>query len=149
VIVTRPSATCAIRSTPKSDRGERTLPLTDALAEVLKRARRRQAEEEATVGDVYRASGYVIVNEIGRRVHPDTVSDKWDQLAKAAGVRRIRLHDARHTCGTLMHLQGVPVAVIAAWLGHADPAFTMRTYVHSQNEALHDAARSIAAVTRT
>jgi integrase len=66
----------------------------------------------------------VIVNEIGRRLHPDTVSDKWDLLAKAGGARRIRLHDARHTGGALMHLQGVPVAVIAAWLGHADPAFT-------------------------
>ncbi|WP_324188827.1 MULTISPECIES: tyrosine-type recombinase/integrase [Nocardia] len=44
-------------------------------------------------------------------------------------MRRIRLHDARHTCGTLMHLQGVPIAVISEWLGHADSAFTMRTYV--------------------
>ncbi|MEQ7127088.1 tyrosine-type recombinase/integrase [Actinopolymorpha sp. B11F2] len=61
-------------------------------------------------------------------------------MVGAAKVRKIRLHDARHTCGTLMHLQGVPIAVIAAWLGHADSAFTMRTYVHSQDEALHNAA---------
>ncbi len=66
----------------------------------------------------------MIVNEIGRRLHPDTASDERDQPAKAAGVRRIRLHDAQHTCGTLMHLQGVPVGVIASGLGHADPAFT-------------------------
>jgi len=39
-----------------------------------------------------------------------------------------------------MHAQGVPIAVISAWLGHADPAFTMRTYVHAQNDALKDAA---------
>ena len=41
------------------------------------------------------------------------------------------------------HLQGVPAAVIAAWLGHADVAFTMRTYVHSQPDALADGARSL------
>ena len=35
-----------------------------------------------------------------------------------------------------MHLQGVPPAVIAAWLGHADVAFTMRTYVDSWPDAL-------------
>jgi integrase len=52
------------------------------------------------------------------------------------------MHDARHTCGTTMHLQGVPPAVIAAWLGHADVAFTMRTYVHSQPDALAQGARS-------
>ncbi|GAB2652631.1 hypothetical protein GCM10027088_33360 [Nocardia goodfellowii] len=67
-------------------------------------------------------------------------------LTKAAGVRRIRLHDARHTCGTLMHLQGVPIAVIAEWLGHADSAFTMRTYVHSQNDALASAAGTLEAL---
>jgi integrase len=35
-----------------------------------------------------------------------------------------------------MHAQAVPIAVISAWLGHADPAFAMRTYVHAQNDAL-------------
>ena len=28
----------------------------------------------------------------------------------------------------------------SAWLGHADPAFTLRTYVHAQNDALNAAA---------
>ncbi|MEQ7127067.1 tyrosine-type recombinase/integrase [Actinopolymorpha sp. B11F2] len=68
-------------------------------------------------------------------------------MVGAAKVRKIRLHDARHTCGTLMHLQGVPIAVIAAWLGHADSAFTMRTYVHSQDEALQNAAVVLGDVT--
>jgi integrase len=43
---------------------------------------------------------------------------------------------ARHTCGTLMHMQNVPIVVIAQWLGHADPAFTMHTYAHGQDDAL-------------
>jgi integrase len=42
-----------------------------------------------------------------------------------------------------MHLEGVQTAVIAAWLGHADKAFTMRTYIHSQDDALRDAARRL------
>jgi hypothetical protein len=50
------------------------------------------------------------------------------------------------TCGTLMHLQGVPIAVISAWLGHADSAFTMRTYVHSQDGALVSTAGILEAV---
>jgi integrase len=48
-----------------------------------------------------------------------------------------------------MHLEGVPTAVIAAWLGHASPAFTMRTYVHSQHDALRHAADVLGSVTRT
>lgn len=99
------------------------------------------------VGRAYRESGYAVVNEIGEALHPDTLSDRWSSLLAAAKVRRIRLHDARHTCGTLMHLQGVPIAVIAAWLGHADAAFTMRTYVHSQDEAPRNAAVVLGDVT--
>jgi integrase len=43
-----------------------------------------------------------------------------------------------------MHLHGVPIALVAAWLGHADVSFTLRTYVHAQPEALEIAARSFA-----
>ena len=70
----------------------------------------------------------------------------WTEAVAAAGVPHIRLHDARHTCGTTMHLQGVPPAVIAAWLGHADVSFTMRTYVHSQPDALAEGARTLARI---
>ena len=54
-----------------------------------------------------------------------------------------------HTCGTRMHLEhNVPVAIISAWLGHADTAFTMRTYVHHQPDNLAPAAESISSWTR-
>ncbi|EOM74464.1 hypothetical protein Rrhod_4266 [Rhodococcus rhodnii LMG 5362] len=76
----------------------------------------------------------------------DTTSGprKWPVgQVESVGLDRIRLHDARHTCGTMMHMQAVPIVVVAAWLGHSDPAFTMRTYVHSQNEALTTTAASV------
>ena len=82
----------------------------------------------------------------GRRALPplDALSTLWQAAIRDLDVPQIRLHDARHTCATLMHLQGVPIAIIAAWLGHADISFTMRTYVHAQPEALELAARSFA-----
>jgi len=70
-----------------------------------------------------------------------------DRLEAAWHLALSGLHDVRHTCATLMHLRGVPVAVIAAWLGHIDAAFTMRTYVHSQNDALRSAASVMNVVT--
>jgi integrase len=45
-----------------------------------------------------------------------------------------------------MHLQNVPAAAIAAWLGHADISFTMRTYVHSPPDALAEGAQTLARV---
>ena len=46
------------------------------------------------------------------------------------------MHAARHTCATLIHLSGVPTAVLAAWIRHKDATLTMKLYVHSQADAL-------------
>ena len=55
----------------------------------------------------------------------------------------------RHSFATLMHMHGVPIAVIAAWLGHASAAFTMSVYAHSQDDALKAAAISFGRVVTT
>ena len=66
----------------------------------------------------------------GRPPHPETVSRWWHTDVQAAGVPRIRLHDARHTAATLMLRNGVPLKMVSERLGHADVAITMRTYQH-------------------
>lgn len=132
---------------PKSRASRRTLPLPEHLAAAFKSAKVAQASDRLALGAAYEASGYVIVDEAGQPFRPNLLTWRWGKMLDAAGVRRIRLHDARHTCGTLMHLlDGVPVAVISARLGHASTAFTMSTYVHSQPEALASAAQSFARV---
>jgi integrase len=70
----------------------------------------------------------------------------WHRLTTAAGVRPIRLHDARHSCGTALYLRGVLMAVIAKWLGHADASITARIYAHSQDDALPAASATLGQV---
>ena len=53
------------------------------------------------------------------------------------------------TRGTALHLRGVPLAVIAKWLGHADASITARLYTHSQDEALKAAGQSLGGVVIT
>jgi integrase len=131
-----------VEDTPKSRAGRRTLPIPDHLAATLRSARAIQAADKLALGEEYQASGFVVANEWGTALSPHALTSRWARMLKAADVRHIRFHDARHTCGTLMHLQDVPIALISAWLGHASKAFTMQTYVHSQPEALSVAAQS-------
>jgi integrase len=60
-----------------------------------------------------------------------------------------RLHDLRHVHATTLLLAGVPVHVVAARLGHADPSITLRVYAHVISDQLTEAAdifaRAIAA----
>jgi integrase len=72
------------------------------------------------------------VNEAGQPYTPGALTNMGHRLTKAAGVRPIRLHDARHSCGTALHLRAVPMAVIAKWLGHADASIT-RTSTRTHN----------------
>jgi integrase len=84
----------------------------------------------------------VACDGIGQPYKPAVLTWRWGAMLDTLKIKRVRLHDARHSCATLMHLRGVPIAVIAAWLGHANAAFTMSTYAHSQDEALQAAAMS-------
>jgi integrase len=116
-----------VENDPKSQSSRRTLPLPDRLVSVLRAAKARQARERLALGAETGPWDYVVSNEVGRTYHPQVLSRYWASVVSAAGVRHIKLHAARHTCATLMHLEGVPVAVIAAWIGHKDASLTMKT----------------------
>lgn len=132
-----------VENDPKSHASRRELPLPARLAKVLRSAKKRQTAERLALGEHYGPGNYVVCNEIGQPYNPAVLSRYWSDAVKAAGVRHIKLHGGRHTAATLMHLDGVPVAVIAAWIGHSDPTLTLRVYAHSQDEALKAAGTSL------
>lgn len=133
----------AVEGDPKSFTSRRTLPIPERLHAALIAARERQHVERVAAGSAYRSGAYVVSNEIGDPYSPAVLSRYWRDMLVRVGMRHIRLHDARHTCATLMHLQGVPVSVIAAWIGHADASLTLRLYAHSQDDALRRAANVV------
>ena len=97
--------------------GKRTLPLDGELVAALTALRKRQLEESTTAGAAYRSrlaeldwyqgGEYVITDEAGTPVHPEWYSDEFGRLLRRAGLRRITLHDSRHTTLTLMERRGV------------------------------------------
>jgi integrase len=76
----------------------------------------------------------------GTRIHPHLLSQTFDRLVAKAGLRRIRLHDVRHTHATLLLKAGVPLKVVSERLGHSSPAFTMTVYQHVIPGMQRDAA---------
>ena len=66
----------------------------------------------------------------GRPVHPHAVYQAFRRIVHNAGVPTIRFHDLRHTHGSLLIKDGIPVKVVSERLGHANIALTMQTYQH-------------------
>ena len=144
---------------PKSHNGKRTLPLDDDLVAALVELRKRQARESEIAGTVYGAAladldwytagdQYVVTDELGIPVHPESYSDEFTRMLKRAGLPKIRLHDSRHTALSLMEKAGVPISIISKWAGHYDSSFTMKTYVHASDDGLVRGRRALAAIHR-
>jgi len=66
----------------------------------------------------------------GKPLDPSVLSHAFSRIAKSAGLPGVRFHDLRHTCASLMLLQGVKPKVISEALGHSSVAFTMDVYSH-------------------
>jgi len=96
-----------VEDTPKSRASRRTLPIPDHLAAAFRAARAIQAADRLALGEDYEASGYIVVDECGAALSPHALTSRWARMLKASGVRHIRFHDARHTCGTLMQVRGI------------------------------------------
>ena len=134
---------------PKSANGVRTLPLDAELVAALRVLKARQAAERLAAGPAYERTGYVAADELGRPVHPEWYTDEFHRVSDRAQVRRIRLHESRHTACSLMEKAGVAASIISAWAGHYSAAFTMATYVHANPEDLAAGRDALAAIYRT
>ncbi len=66
----------------------------------------------------------------GKPILPDTLSHSWLKLVKRTAVKRIRLHDARHTHASLLLKQGIHPKIVQERLGHASIQITLDTYSH-------------------
>lgn len=110
----------------------RTLPLVDAFAQRLRALKEQQEYNEQVCGSCYnrKYKGYLFVNEMGDLILPNSVTDGFAKLLAENGLRKIRFHDLRHSCASLLLKQGVPMKQIQEWLGHSDISTTANIYAH-------------------
>lgn len=111
----------------------------------LRRWRTQQKAEGLAWGRAWTDTGRVFTREDGAEVHPDAISTAFEKATARVGVPPIRLHDLRHTSGTLALAAGVPPQVVQERLGHADIATTLRLYAHVLPMQQSDAAARIGA----
>jgi integrase len=115
---------------PKSAKGRRTIDLSPSSIVTLAEHKERQEAIRAMVGIPLKQDDMVFGTPEGKPLRPNTITRAWTTLAIKAGVKPIRLHDARHTHAYLMLKQGVHPKIVQDRLGHATIQMTIDIYSH-------------------
>ena len=129
----------------KTKSSYRTLPLIPQVEEALLKEKKRQEEMRKAFKGAYnkKHTEYVCVDSLGNLIRPDYVSDHFRILLRLNNLKRIRFHDLRHSCASLLLAQGIPMKMIQDWLGHSDMGTTANIYSHIDSESKKESASAI------
>jgi len=129
----------------KTKNADQTISIDRVTTAALLRWREVQNRECEFFGSDYNPGNYVFTFEDGRPPHPDTIRQRFDRLAAAAGLPRITFHDLRHSYATGALKAGINPKVISERIGHANVGFFLQTYAHVIRTDDRDAAEQAAA----
>jgi len=121
-----------VGDTTKTKSSFRTLPLVPAIRARLLEVKAEQDSNRKLCGKSYNKveSAYIYTDALGNRIRPDYLSCRFPKFLESNGFRRMRFHDLRHSCASLLLANGVSLKQIQDWLGHCDFAITANTYAH-------------------
>lgn len=131
--------------TAKTDSSLRTMPLVTNFREMLLAKKEKQEHYRKLCGRSYCKEylDYIFVNEMGERWKPRYLSDGFKRILEQNGLRRIRFHDLRHTCASLLLANNVPMKKIQEWLGHSDFSTTANIYAHLDYQSKKSSAEAM------
>ncbi|MFI9422126.1 tyrosine-type recombinase/integrase [Streptomyces achromogenes] len=131
----------------KTESSQATLPLPEFCARALEERRELQELERKIAGDHWHQEpdqDVIFSSEHGGLTDPVGFSRTFDRLVKRAGVRRITVRLARHTCGTLLAFLKVHPKVAQAILRHSQISMTMDVYTHVAGDSEREAVAMLA-----
>ena len=124
---------------PKTERSRRTLVVPPTIIQRLRDHEARQGAERLWAGSKWTETGFVLTNRTGGPLQARRVIEEFHKVLKNAGLERIRFHDLRYSCATLLLVQEVPDRVVMQILGHSDISMTQE-YIHVILKLQHKAA---------
>jgi len=115
---------------PKTAKGRRMIALSPSVTLVLREHKEQQEATWTQLETLLKDDDLVFSTVDGKPLRPNTITRAWTVLAARAGLKVIRLHDARHTHASIMLKQGIHPKIVQERLGHSSIAITLDTYSH-------------------
>jgi integrase len=135
----------AVFSETKTGKSRRHVMLDAETVTALREHKRQQSGERLLAGPAWRnGRGLVFTTTLGDPFHPDSFADAFARHVSRAGLRKIRVHDVRHSVASIALRSGVPAKVVSELLGHSSVAVTLDVYSHVAPAMMADATSRVA-----
>lgn len=129
---------------PKTRCSIRTFELPDCLLSLLDEYRIWYNNKKERLGDKWESEDdCVFVGREGKRLHPTTIRNWFDEILKRAGIKHYSVHSLRHTNITLLMIAGVPVVTVSNRVGHSKSMTTLNVYADYLGSSDFEASNAI------
>jgi len=132
---------------PKSKYSVRAIDIEDRLLTILKQHRKRQTEIRLRAGSKWVDNDLIFCQKDGSPLDADNLYHRdFHRILKRSGIRRIRIHDLRHTFASILIAAKHSPKYIQNQMGHGSIQITMDLYCHLMEEVHEGAADKTASV---
>lgn len=132
----------------KTKASERTFPLIPKIEEMLRERKLLEDYYSKLLGKDFdrEYDGFVCRDNFGKLITPNFVTDHFKRVIKRNKLKKIRFHDLRHSCASLLLANGASMKAIQDWLGHSTFNVTANLYSHLDPRSKEESASTIAKV---
>ncbi len=116
--------------TAKTKSSLRSFPLNDEMVAYLKNLKSQQDKRRSIEGYNHTWDDFVCVRDDGDLIPLEYVSRAFPKLCEDCGLRKLKLHELRHTNITLLLSAGASMKDVQSWAGHSNFSVTANTYAH-------------------
>lgn len=123
----------------------RTLPLIPEVEQLLLKEKEKQEMYRRLFKKSYCRDylDYICVDQTGKILRPNYVTEHFAWVIKKYDLKKIRFHDLRHTCASLLLSKGISMKQIQIWLGHSTFSTTADIYAHLDYTAQEESANAM------
>ena len=114
----------------KTAAGKRKYVLLPEIKEILQDLKKDTQYNKKIFGKSYIKSDYVFTWEDGHMYRPDYITKEFTKVLAKNNFPKMRFHDLRHSCASILYDKGWEIKDIQTWLGHADIETTANIYTH-------------------
>lgn len=127
----------------KTSAGNRSITISHLVAEEIKKRKAIINKERTATGDRYEDKEFLVCSKSGNPISKANCDCLWKRLLKNNNIRRIRFHDLRHTCASLLFSIDVHPKIVQELLGHSSIKVTLDLYSHMMPNMHGEAASAL------